>query len=299
MSKILLAEVNVSEGSDSSKIEKITKALTETVGVMVIDQNSDKDHNRTVYTYIGTPDAVLSGTKNLTDQAVELIDMSVHTGSHPRMGAVDVVPFVPVRNVSKDEALAIAKEYGKYLGGKGVPVYYYEDAATSPQRKLLVDIRKGQYEALPGKMQQEEWRPDEGPFAFSPKSGATVTGVRFPLVAFNVNLRTDDIEIGKNIAKRMRFSTGGLRYVRAIALPLEEKGLIQVSMNLTNYKETPIALVYDLIRSLCATYGVLIANAELVGPVPLDALEGIVRHCLQVHDFSLNQIIETNLLQQN
>ena len=145
-------------------------------------------------------------------------------------------------------------------------------------------------------MKDEAWRPDAGPFAFVPKSGATVTGVRFPLVAFNVNLRTEDLEIGKAIAKRMRFSTGGLRYVRAIALPLDEKKMIQVSMNLTNYKETPIAVVYDMVRSLVATYGVAIAETELVGPVPLDALEGMVRHCLQVHAFSVEQIIETNLL---
>ena len=212
------------------------------------------------------------------------------------MGAVDVVPFVPVRNVSNEEALAIARAYGEYLGAKGVPVFYYEDAATRPERKLLVDIRKGQYEALPEKMKDEAWRPDAGPLAFIPQSGATVTGVRFPLVAFNVNLRTEDLEIGKAIAKRMRFSTGGLRYVRAIALPLEEKKMIQVSMNLTNYKETPIAVVYDMVRSLVATYGVSIAETELVGPVPLDALEGMVRHCLQVHAFSVEQIIETNLL---
>ena len=296
MSKILLAEVNVSEGTNQQKIEKMTAALKGTADVIVIDQNSDKDHNRTVYTYIGTPEAVLQATKNLTDAAIELINMAEQKGSHPRMGAVDVVPFVPVRNVSNEEALAIARSYGEYLGAKGVPVFYYEDAATRPERKLLVDIRKGQYEALAEKMKDEAWCPDVGPFAFVPQSGATVTGVRFPLVAFNVNLRTEDLEIGKAIAKRMRFSTGGLRYVRAIALPLEEKNMIQVSMNLTNYKETPIAVVYDMVRSLTATYGVAIAETELVGPVPLDALEGMVRHCLQVHAFSVEQIIETNLL---
>lgn len=296
MSKILLAEVNVSEGTDQQKIGKMTGALKGTSGVIVIDQNSDKDHNRTVYTYIGTPEAVLQATKNLTDAAIELINMAEQKGSHPRMGAVDVVPFVPVRNVSNEEALEIARSYGEYLGAKGVPVFYYEDAATRPERKLLVDIRRGQYEALPEKMKDEAWRPDAGPLAFVPKSGATVTGVRFPLVAFNVNLRTEDLEIGKAIAKRMRFSTGGLRYVRAIALPLEEKRMIQVSMNLTNYIETPIAVVYDMVRSLATTYGVAIGETELVGPVPLDALEGMVRHCLQVHAFSVEQIIETNLL---
>ena len=177
-----------------------------------------------------------------------------------------------------------------------MPVFYYEDAATKPSRQNLVDIRKGQYEALPEKMQNEEWRPDEGPFAFVPKSGATVTGVRFPLVAYNVNLRTDDIEIAKAIAKRMRFSTGGLRYCRAIGLALEDKGMVQVSMNLTNFEKTPIPVVYDLIKSLADSYGVGIAEAELVGPLPLAALEEVIRHSLRVRNFNMEQIIETHLL---
>lgn len=296
MSKVLLAEVNISEGRDARIIDRVTKALKDGAEITVIDCNSDKDHNRTVYTYIGSPQAILQATKNLTETAIALIDMRNHSGSHPRMGAVDVVPFVPVRNVSKDEALEIARAYGRYLGGLGVPVFYYEDAATRPERSLLVDIRKGQYEALPEKMQDEAWRPDEGPFVFVPKSGATVTGVRFPLVAFNVNLRTNDLSIGQKIAGKMRFSGGGLRYVRAIALPLEEKGMVQVSMNLTNYQKTPIAMVYDLVKSLAASNGVLIGEAELVGPVPLQALEDVVRHCLQVYGFTTEQIIETNLL---
>ena len=233
---------------------------------------------------------------NITAQAVEEIDMAMHHGSHPRQGAVDVVPFVPVRNVEKEEALDIARRYGKFLGGLGVPVYYYEDAATKPSRQNLVDIRKGQYEALPEKMQNEEWRPDEGPFAFVPKSGVTVTGVRFPLVAYNVNLRTDDLEIAKAIAKRMRFSSGGLRFCRAIGLALEERGMVQVSMNLTNFEKTPIPVVYDLIKSLADSYGVGIADAELVGPLPLAALEEVIRHCLRVRRFEMEQIIETHLL---
>jgi glutamate formiminotransferase len=211
------------------------------------------------------------------------------------MGAVDVVPFVPVRNVEKEEALEIACRYGSWLGSLGVPVYYYEDAATRPERENLVKIRKGQYEALPEKMKDDEWQPDEGPFEFVPKSGATVTGVRFPLVAFNVNLRTNEIDIAKEIARQMRFSSGGLRYVRAIGLPLEEKGMVQVSMNLTNFEKTSIPVVYNLIKSLAENYGVSIAETELVGPVPLAALEDVVRSCLQVHHFEMDQVIETNL----
>lgn len=296
MKKILLCELNMSEGTDPLIIERAASALRETPGVVIMDIDSDKDHNRSVFTWIGEPEAVLAGAMNLTRVAIEAIDMTKHHGSHPRQGAVDVVPFVPVRGVEKDEALAIARRYGRFLGGLEVPVFYYEEAATKPERQNLVDIRKGQYEALPEKMKDEFWRPDEGPFAFVPKSGATVTGVRFPLVAYNVNLRTTDLELAKEIAKRMRFSSGGLRFCRAIALPLEEKGMVQVSMNLTNYEKTPIPVVYELIKALADSYGVGIAEAELVGPVPLAALEEVVRHCLRVRNFSMEQVIETHLL---
>jgi len=296
MRKILLCEINVSEGTDTAKIAAITKALEAVEGVVIMDINSNSDHNRSVYTFMGDPERVLEGAKRLSDAALEQIDMSVHKGSHPRMGAVDVVPFVPIRNVSPEEALEIARAYGKYLGGKGVPVYYYEDAATKPERKVLVNIRKGQYEALEEKMKDPAWTPDEGPFRFCPKCGATVTGVRFSLVAFNVNLRTDDLQIGKAIAKAVRFSSGGFHSVRAIALPLEERRQVQVSMNLVNYKLTPIPLVFETVKMLAESYGVTVGNAELVGPVPLDALHDVVAHYLRVRDFNMEQIIETKLI---
>jgi len=296
MRKVLLCEINVSEGTDTAKIAAITKALEAVEGVVIMDINSNSDHNRSVYTFMGDPERVLEGAKRLSDAALEQIDMSVHKGSHPRMGAVDVVPFVPIRNVSPEEALEIARAYGKYLGGKGVPVYYYEDAATKPERKVLVNIRKGQYEALEEKMKDPAWTPDEGPFRFCPKCGATVTGVRFSLVAFNVNLRTDDLEIGKAIAKAVRFSSGGFHSVRAIALPLEERRQVQVSMNLVNYKLTPIPLVFETVKMLAESYGVAVGNAELVGPVPLDALHDVVAHYLRVRDFNMEQIIETKLI---
>jgi glutamate formiminotransferase len=294
--KIMLCELNVSEGRDEAKIGEISRALSGTDGVTVVEVNSDADHNRSVFSWIGSPEDVLEGAKNASRKAIELIDMSAHQGSHPRMGAVDVAPFVPVSGVSAEEAVGVARGYGKFLGGLGVPVFYYEDAATRPDRKNLADIRKGQYEALPEKMKDEAWRPDEGPFAFVPKSGATVTGVRFPLIAFNVNLRTNDLSVGKEIARRMRFSSGGLRYCRAIALEIKEKNMIQVSMNLTNYEKTSIPLAFDLVKSLADNYGVGIAESELVGPVPLAALEEVVRHCLRVRSFTAEQVIESHLL---
>ena len=296
MRKVLLCEMNISEGTDAGKIAAITGVLEKVPGLVVLDINSNSDHNRTVYTFMGNPSDVLEGAMRVTDAALEQIDMTNHKGSHPRMGAVDVVPFVPIRNVSQEEAIETARAYGRFLGGRGVPVYFYEEAALRPERKILVNIRKGQYEGFAEKMKDPAWAPDEGPAVFPERWGATVTGVRFSLVAFNVNLRTDDLEIGKAIARAVRFSGGGFHSVRAIALPLEERHQVQVSMNLVNYKMTPIPIVLETIKALAESYGVTVGNAELVGPVPLDALKDVVTHYLRVHDFNMEQIIETKLI---
>ncbi|MDF2678484.1 MAG: ftcD [Bacillota bacterium] len=288
--KVLMAEVNISEGKNEELVNAVKAALFAGGNVELIDLNSDADHNRTVFTYKGEPKEVLEGTKQLAKKAIELIDMTTHKGSHPRMGAVDVVPFIPVKDVEISEAVEIAKEFGKYLGSIGVPVYYYEDAATSEERKSLVKIRKGEYEGLCEKMKDAAWIPDEGPKDFVPKSGATVTGVRFPLVAFNVNLRTTDLEVAKKIVKAVRGATGGYQNVRAIALTLEEKNIVQVSMNLVNYVKTPIHRVFETIKSEANSYGVTVAGAELVGPVPVYALEDVLKFYLQVHEFSMEQI---------
>ena len=190
----------------------------------------------------------------------------------------------------------LARYFGRFLGKRGVPVYYYEDAATRPERTKLPSIRKGQYEALETKLQDPAWTPDEGPTAFNPRSGATVTGVRFPLIAFNVNLHTTDVSIADRIARAVRHISGGYRYVRAIGLALEEEGLVQVSMNLVNYARTPLPRVLETIRAEAARYGVRVAGAELVGPVPLGVLEDALKYYAQVHDFSTEQIIEVALL---
>lgn len=289
--KLLLAEVNISEGSNSNIINEVKDSLLKNNNTKLIDLNSDKDHNRTVFTYIGEPEDVLEGTKRLAAKAIELIDMRNHKGSHPRMGAVDVVPFIPAKNVNIEEAVEIAKEFGNYLGSLGVPVYYYEDAASKPERKSLVNIRKGQYEGLQEKMKDENWKPDEGPFEFNAKSGATVTGCRFPLVAFNVNLNTEDIKVAKKIVKAVRAVTGGFQGVRAIALEIPEKKQVQVSMNLINYKKSPIHRVYETIKLELTRYNVSIADTELVGPIPMAALEEVLKFYLKISDdFSINQI---------
>ena len=296
MRKILLCEPNISEGRDLSVVEHIADAIRSDPAIKLMDYSSDSNHNRSVFTYLGEPEPVLEATERLAVRTFELIDMTLHAGSHPRQGALDVAPFIPVRGIETAEAVEVARRFGRYVGGLGVPVYYYEDAATRPERRNLPDIRKGEYEALAEKLTKPEWAPDEGPAVFNRRSGATVTGARFPLVAFNVNLRTTDESIADRIARSVRFVSGGYRYVRAMGLPLEDKGLVQVSMNLVHYDRTPIARVLEAVRAEAARYGVAIAGTELIGPVPLAALEDAARHYLGLHEFSTDQIIETALI---
>lgn len=289
--KTLMAEVNFSEGRDQELIAQVRDAMLDGDPVELMEISSDADHNRTVFTFKGEPQAVLEAVKRLSAKAVELIDMTTHTGAHPRMGAVDVVPFIPVKDVTTEEALELCRAYGRFMGELGVPVYYYEDAATCEERKSLPRIRKGQYEGLEEKMKDPSWVPDEGPHDFNAKSGATVTGVRFPLVAFNVNLQTKDLEIGKKIVKAVRAVTGGYQYVRAIALTLEERGgIVQVSMNLTNYEKTPIHRVFETIKSEASQYGVTVLDCDLVGPVPIYALQDVLKFYLRTHSFKMEQI---------
>lgn len=288
---------NISEGTDLAVVEKVVDTIRSAPGVMLMDYSSNSDHNRSVITYIGTPEAVIEATKGLVKTALELIDMTTHMGSHPRQGAVDVVPFIPIRGISEDEAVSLAREFGQYVGDElGVPVYFYEDAAMRPERQSLAKVRKGQYEALAAKLEKSEWVPDAGPCEFIPKSGSVQVSSRFPLVAFNINLSTTNLEIAEKIAKRVRFINGGFRYVRAIGLSLEDEGLVQVSMNLTHYEKTPIPLVLEAVKREAARYGVSVAGTELVGPVPLGAMGQVFRYYLQAHDFSMDQIVEGSLI---
>lgn len=293
--KRLMCVPNISEGRNMDVVNEVAAAVKKS-GVKLIEVESDPNHNRSVFTYMGEPGKVLEATKNLAETTFSLIDMTVQKGDHPRMGALDVVPFIPIRNIETAETVEIAREFGRFVGSKGIPVYYYEDAATRPERANLVNVRRGQYEGLPQKLQDPAWVPDEGPAVFVPRTGAVITGARFPLIAFNVNLRTEDLAVAETIAKAVRHISGGYHFARAMGLRLADKGMVQVSMNLTNYLKTPIPRVMETVRSEAARYGVLVAGAELVGPVPLPALEEVVRHYLQVHEFSVKQIIENNLL---
>lgn len=290
--KTIMAEINVSEGRDKEKIDKIKEAVLKNNDVVMVDLNYDEDHNRSVFTFKGGVKETLDAAKRLADTAIDLIDMSVHKGSHPRQGSIDVAAFVPVKDMNVDEMNEVVHEFGKYLGEKEIPVYYYEDSATREERKSLVNIRKGEYEALEEKMKDKEhWMPDEGPLKFNKKSGATVTGTRFPLIAFNVNLDTEDINIAKNIVKAVRAKTGGFTYVRAIALELKDRHMVQVSMNLVNYEKTPIHRVFETIKMEADSYGVRVKESELVGPVPAYALEELLRFYIRINkDFSAEQI---------
>lgn len=295
--KALMCVPNISEGTDLDVVEKIVDTIRSAPGVMLLDYSSNVNHNRSVITYIGQPEAVVSATKKLTKTALALIDMTRHKGSHPRQGAVDVVPFIPIRGIAEEDAVSLARKFGKFVGDElGVPVYFYEDAATRPERQSLAKVRKGQYEALAAKLEKSEWAPDEGPCEFVARSGSVQVASRFPLVAFNVNLATTDVDLAQKIAQRVRFINGGFRYVRAIGLSLEEEGLVQVSMNLTHYEKTPIPMVAEAVKREAARYGIRVVGTELVGPVPLGAMGQVFRYYLQAHDFSMDQIIENSLI---
>jgi len=295
--RLLECVPNISEGRDQKKISSMAEEVKKHKGVKLLDASSDQDHHRSVFTFIGEPEATKDAAFSLATKALDLIDMREHTGGHPRLGAVDVVPFVPIQGVGVEEAVRVAREFGKALGGKGIPIFFYEEAASRPERRDLPSIRKGEYEGLMEKLKDPQWKPDEGPDQFNPKSGGTIVGARFPLVAYNVNLKTKDVAIAKEIAKRVRFKDGGFPHVRAMGVDLKEKGLVQVSMNLTDYRATNIPKVYEFITEEALKKGVETEGSEIVGLVPLTVLEGIVKNFLKCPQFSVRQVIEQRILE--
>ena len=288
---------NISEGRDPDKIASIAEEIKKHKKIRLLNISSDKDHHRSVFTFVGEPEEVKEAALSFALKAIDLIDMREHKGEHPRLGAVDVVPFVPIHGVEMEEAVRIAREFGKELGRRGVPIFFYEEAALRTERRELPAIRKGEYEGLPEKLKDPGWNPDEGPVVFNPKSGATVVGARFPLVAYNVNLRSEDVNLAKEIARKVRFKDGGFPHVRAMGVELKEKGMVQVSMNLTHYRVTNIPKVYEFIRTEAMKRGIEIEGSEIVGLVPLAVLEGVVRHYLKYPEFSTNQVIEQRILE--
>lgn len=296
MAKLVECVPNFSEGRNKEIIETIIDEVRRTEGVKLLDYSSDKDHNRTVVTFVGSPEETREAAYKLIKRASELIDMSKHQGAHPRMGATDVVPFIPIKDITTEECVQMARDLGKKVGEElNIPVYLYEDAASSPERQNLANIRKGQYEGFFEKIKEPEWKPDFGPCEMNRKSGATVIGARFPLIAYNVNLGTDNLEIANAIAKRIRHIGGGLRYAKAVGVMLTERNIAQVSINLVNYEKTAIYTAQEMVKMEAKRYGVPVVGAEVIGLVPMKALIDCAEYYLQIENFDMNQVLEARL----
>jgi glutamate formiminotransferase / 5-formyltetrahydrofolate cyclo-ligase len=287
---------NVSEGRRPDVINRLADALRAVPGMRVLDVQSDATHNRSVFTLAGDAAAMAAGIPTLFEGAIAAIDLTSHQGEHPRMGAVDVTPFIPIDGVTMAECVALAKSVAQDVASRfSLPVYLYEDASSNPERKNLEDIRRGEFEGLAAKMARPGWAPDFGPAAPHPTAGASVIGARMPLIAYNINLATNRLDVAKKIAAAIRMSSGGLRYVKAMGIPLEDRGIVQVSMNLTNYEKTPIFRVFELVKREAERYGVSVLESEIVGLVPAAALQQSVEWYLQLEGFSGAQVLENKL----
>ena len=286
---------NISEGRRPDVVARLVDQVRRT-GVRVLDHSSDASHNRSVLTLAGDGPSLKAGILALFAGALEAIDLRTHSGEHPRLGAVDVVPFVPIEGVTMAECVALAREVGAAVAERfGVPVYLYEEASDNPARKNLEDIRRGEFEGLAAKMTQPGWAPDFGPASPHASAGASVVGARMPLIAYNINLNTDRIDVAKKIAAAIRHSSGGLRYVKAMGVKVDGRNLAQVSMNLTNHEKTPMFRVFELVKREAERYGVTILESEIVGLVPSSALTSAAEFYLQLQGFTTAQILEEKL----
>jgi len=287
---------NVSEGRRASVIDGIADRLRGVPGLSLLDFSSDPSHNRSVYTMVGSAESIEAGVLTLFERALTEIDLRAHKGEHPRLGAVDVVPFVPIEGATMADCIALAKRVGTTVADRfGVPVYLYEEAAAQPARRNLEDIRRGEFEGLAAKMQSAEWTPDFGPHAPHPSAGASVVGARMALIAYNINLATDRLDVAKKIAAAIRHSSGGFRFVKAAGFKLEDRGIVQVSMNLTNYEKTPVFRVFETVKREAERYGVAVLESEIVGLIPSAALLATAEHFLQIEGFKPEQVLENKL----
>lgn len=297
MKRLVECVPNFSEGRDLAKVEAIVAAMREIPGVYVLDRESDPDHNRSVVTLAGEPDAIAEAALRGVGKAAELIDLTKHSGAHPRIGATDVLPFVPVEGVAIEDCIALAKKVGHEIWSRyGIPVYFYEAAAQRPDRTNLENIRRGQFEGLREEVSKNPDRsPDAGDARLHPTAGAVVVGARKFLIAYNINLNTPDVEIAKHIARNIRFSNGGLRYVKAMGVDLRARRIAQVSINLTDFEQTPIHRVFEMVKREAKRYGVTIAGSEIVGLVPKRAMELTSDYYLQLENFSPAQVLENRM----
>ena len=287
---------NISEGRRREVVAAIVEAMRAVSGARILDVSSDASHNRSVITLAGEAASLKTTVLAMYEAALPLIDLRTHTGEHPRLGAVDVVPFVPIEGVTMAECVALARETAQAVAQRfAVPVYLYEEASSNPARKNLEDIRRGQFEGLAAKMASEGWAPDYGPRTPHPTAGASAIGARMPLIAYNINLDTDRLDVAKRIAATVRFSSGGFPFVKAMGVALADRGIVQVSMNLTNYEQTPIHRVFTAVKSEAERYGVTVLESEIVGLVPAAALVDVAVADLQLTDFKRTQVLEARL----
>jgi glutamate formiminotransferase len=287
---------NVSEGRRPEVVERLAGAIRRVPHVRLLDYCSDRSHNRSVFTMAGDAPSLKAAVVALFEAAIQAIDLRAHTGEHPRMGAVDVVPFIPLGGATMDDCVALAREAGAEVARRfDVPVFLYQDAASSPARRNLEDVRRGQFEGLIAKMAQPEWSPDFGPAVPHPSAGAVAIGARMPLIAYNINLATDRLDVAKKIAAAVRQSSGGLPHVKALGIPLHERGIVQVSMNLTNFEQTPIARVFEAVTREADRHGVAVLESEIIGLVPAAALPVDPEHVLRLRTFARGQVLEERL----
>lgn len=289
---------NFSEGRDLKKIDRIVAPFRARAGVKLLDYSNDEDHNRLVVTLVGEPEALRDAIIEAIGVAVELIDLNYHQGQHPRMGAVDVVPFIPIKNVTMDEAVSLSREVGEKVAGLyHLPVFLYEKSATAPHRENLAAVRKGEFEGMAEKIKLPEWQPDFGPADRHPTAGTVAIGARMPLVAYNINLSTDNLEIATKIARNIRHINGGLRYVKAMGVELKERNITQVSINMTDYTRTALYRAFELVRIEARRYGVTIIGSEIVGLVPMEALIDTASYYLGLENFSMQQVLESRIME--
>lgn len=295
MKEIIECVPNISEGRRKEVVEEIIGNLKK-LEVKLLDYSSDEDHNRTVITFVGGSENVVNAAVQVARDAVRLIDLRSHKGAHPRMGAVDVIPFIPVKNVTMRDCIEISKRVGKIIGEElGVPVYLYAESAKKEARRLLPEIRRGEFEGFFEKIKDPEWTPDYGPQEVNPTAGVTAVGAREFLIAYNINLSTKDISIAKKIARSIRESSGGLRYIQAREMPLNEKGCIQVSINILNYKKAPIYRIFEIVKMEADRFGVSVLESELVGLMPMKAALDSLSFYLQFPELNEDQILETKI----
>jgi glutamate formiminotransferase len=287
---------NFSEGRRAEVIDEIVAAVRDSGPVQILDRSSDADHNRTVLTFAGEPAAVRAAVEALVEICLDRIDLTRHRGGHPRMGAVDVVPLVPIRDIGMTDCVALAREIGESLGSRhDLPVYLYEEAATAEHRRDLAAVRKGEFEGFAEKIADPAWKPDFGPARVHPTGGCIAVGARAFLIAYNINLSTADVEVAHRIARAIRHSSGGLRFVKAMGVMLEERGIAQVSINMTDFRRTPLHRAFEMVRNEAARWGVSISGSEIVGLVPEDALLQAAEFYLRLEGFDAGRVFERRL----